>query len=126
MLTDPMPADAVQTALKRVSLAAEDLEEAHSLGLHALAAALRERGHGCLHLGPALPWPALTSAVRRARPYTVVLWSRTPVTGRAYRLVRFARDSPTCACTAPDRAGSNRSPRPRATWARCRPPSLPA
>ncbi|MFG1883054.1 transcriptional regulator [Micromonospora sp. NPDC049102] len=169
MLTDPMPADAVQTALKQVSLAAEDLDgnrvaslmlelaaewgvpalweqvcqpllarlpgrdaaeiavehalsegvrvgldvhrrepgrslptggvllagadrEAHSLGLHALAAALRERGRGCLHLGSALPWPALTSAVRRARPYTVVLWSQTPVTGRAYRLVRFARD----------------------------------
>ncbi|MGC4773611.1 transcriptional regulator [Micromonospora sp. DT44] len=171
MLTDPMPADAVQTALKRVSLAAEDLDgnrvaalmlelaaewgvpalweqvcqpllaplsgrdageiavehalsegvrvgldvyrrdpgrslptggvllagverEAHSLGLHALAAALRERGHGCLHLGPALPWSALSSAVRRARPYTVVVWSQTPVTGRAYRLVRFARDFP--------------------------------
>lgn len=69
-------------------------QEAHSLGLHALAAALRERGRGSLHLGPALPWPALISAVRRARPYTVVLWSQTPVTGRAYRLVRFARDLP--------------------------------
>ncbi|MGC4875559.1 transcriptional regulator [Micromonospora sp. DT43] len=171
MLTHPMPADAVQTALKRVFLAAEDLDgnrvalltrelaaqwgvpalweqvcrpllaglsgrtaaevavehalaegvrvgldvhrrepgrslptggvllagaeqEAHSLGLHALAAALREQGRGCLHLGPALPWPALTSAVYRARPYAVVLWSQTPVTGRAYRLVRFARDFP--------------------------------
>lgn len=68
--------------------------EAHCLGLHALAAALREHGRGCLHLGPALPWPALTSAVYRARPHTVVLWSQTPVTGRAYRLVRFARDFP--------------------------------
>ena len=69
-------------------------KEAHSLGLLALAAALREQGRGCLHLGPALPWPALTSAVYRARPRTVVLWSQTPVTGRAYRLVRFARDFP--------------------------------
>ncbi|MEU4474644.1 transcriptional regulator [Micromonospora sp. NPDC023888] len=69
-------------------------KEAHCLGLHALAAALREQGRGCLHLGPALPWPALDSAVYRARPHTVVLWSQTPVTGRAYRLVRFARDSP--------------------------------
>ncbi|MFJ6166413.1 transcriptional regulator [Micromonospora orduensis] len=69
-------------------------KEAHSLGLHALAAALRERGRGCLHLGPALPWSALTSAVHRAVPRTVVLWSQTPVTGRAYRLVRFARDFP--------------------------------
>jgi hypothetical protein len=69
-------------------------QEAYFLGLHALAAALRERGRGCLHLGPALPWPALTSAVYRARPHTVVLWSQTPVPGRAYRLVRFARDFP--------------------------------
>ncbi|WFE49033.1 transcriptional regulator [Micromonospora sp. WMMD1155] len=68
--------------------------EAHSLGVQALAAALREKGRGCLNLGPALPWSALTDAVRRARPHTVVLWSQTPVTGRAYRLVRFARDFP--------------------------------
>ncbi|RAO44967.1 hypothetical protein GAR06_03705 [Micromonospora saelicesensis] len=69
-------------------------KEAHSLGLLALAAALREQGRGCLNLGPALPWTALTSAVYRARPRTVVLWSQTPLTGRAYRLVRFARDFP--------------------------------
>ncbi|MET8259066.1 transcriptional regulator [Micromonospora sp. NPDC005205] len=171
MLTDPMPAEAVEIAHKQVSLAAEDLDanavatlvlelaeawgvpafweqvcrpllarlsgrtavevvvehalcegvrvgldayrrepgrslrtggvllagaekEAHSLGLLALAAALREQGRGCLNLGPALPWSALTSAVYRARPRTVVLWSQTPLTGRAYRLVRFARDFP--------------------------------
>ncbi|WP_258400996.1 transcriptional regulator [Micromonospora saelicesensis] len=171
MLTDPMPAEAVEIAHKQVSLAAEDLDanavttlvlelaeawgvpalweqvcrpllarlsgrtaaevvvehalcegvrvgldvyrrepgrslptggvllagaekEAHSLGLLALAAALREQGRGCLNLGPALPWTALTSAVYRARPRTVVLWSQTPLTGRAYRLVRFARDFP--------------------------------
>lgn len=69
-------------------------KETHNLGLLALAAALREQGRGCLDLGPALPWSALTGAVRRARPRTVVLWSQTPVTGRAYRLVRFARDFP--------------------------------
>ncbi|SCF24755.1 transcriptional regulator [Micromonospora chokoriensis] len=68
--------------------------EAHTLGLLALAAALREQGRGCLNLGPMLPWSALASAVHRARPHTVVLWSQTPVTGRAYRLVRFARDFP--------------------------------
>ncbi|WP_432954333.1 transcriptional regulator [Micromonospora haikouensis] len=68
--------------------------ETHCLGLHALAAALRERGRGALLLGPALPWRALASAVRRARPHTVVIWSQTPVTGRAYRLVRFGRDTP--------------------------------
>ncbi|WP_225855179.1 transcriptional regulator [Micromonospora noduli] len=171
MLTDPMPAEAVEIAHKQVSLAAEDLDanavatlvlelaeawgvpalweqvchpllarlsgrtavevvvehalcegvrvgldvyrrepgrslptggvllagaekEAHSLGLLALGAALREQGRGCLNLGAALPWTALTSAVYRARPRTVVLWSQTPLTGRAYRLVRFARDFP--------------------------------
>ncbi|SCF31350.1 hypothetical protein GA0070564_105368 [Micromonospora mirobrigensis] len=69
-------------------------QELHCLGLHALAAALRERGRGCLHLGAALPWPALADAVTRARPRTVVLWAQTPVTGRAHRLLRFARDVP--------------------------------
>ncbi|MGW4501667.1 transcriptional regulator [Micromonospora sp. NPDC004336] len=69
-------------------------QETHCLGLHALSAALRERTRGSLLLGPALPWAALAGAVRRARPRTVVVWAQTPVTGRAYRLVRFARDFP--------------------------------
>ncbi|NYF58380.1 transcriptional regulator [Micromonospora purpureochromogenes] len=69
-------------------------QEAHCLGLHALAAALREQGRGCLLLGPALPWAALAAAVVRARPHTVLVWSQTPLTGRAYRLVRFGRDFP--------------------------------
>ncbi|WP_433392692.1 transcriptional regulator [Micromonospora sp. KLBMP9576] len=172
MLTDPMPAGAVEAARKQISLAAEDLDssrvallvgevadvwgaaalweqvcvpmlaalpghtaigvavehalaegvrvgldafrrvpgrplptggvllagaeqETHGLGLHALAAALRERSRGSLLFGPALPWTALASAARRVRPRIVVLWAQTPVTGRAYRLVRFARDFPT-------------------------------
>ncbi|MEU7617386.1 transcriptional regulator [Micromonospora rifamycinica] len=171
MLSDPMPVEAVETARKRLSAAAEDLDanlvaalvlesaadagvaavwqelcvpllaglrgrdaaeiavehaltegirigldvhrrdpdrqlrtdgvllagaehEMHCLGLHAVAAALREQGRGCVHLGPALPWVALGSAVLRARPRAVVVWSQTPVTGRAYRLVRFGRDFP--------------------------------
>ncbi|SCG64672.1 hypothetical protein [Micromonospora halophytica] len=69
--------------------------ETHCLGLHALAAALREQGRGCLLLGPALPWAALASAVVRARARAVLVWSQTPLTGRAYRLVRFG-------CGAPD------------------------
>ncbi|NLU78709.1 transcriptional regulator [Micromonospora sp. HNM0581] len=77
-----------------VLLAGAEREE-HCLGLHALAAALRERGRDCLLVGPALPWPALTSAVHRARPHTVVIWSQSPVTGRSYRIGRFARDFPT-------------------------------
>ena len=69
-------------------------QELHCLGLHALAAALREADLGSLLLGAALPWPALASAVRRSRPHTVVVWSQTPVTGRAYRMARFAREFP--------------------------------
>lgn len=82
----PLPPDGV--------LLAGAEHEAHCLGLHALAAALREQGRGCLLLGPALPWAALASAVARARPHTVLVWSQTPLTGRAYRLVRFGRDLP--------------------------------
>ncbi|MER7460130.1 transcriptional regulator [Micromonospora sp. NPDC126480] len=69
-------------------------QETHCLALHALAAALRERALGSLLLGPALPWTALAGAALRARPRTVVIWAQTPVTGRAYRLMRFARDFP--------------------------------
>ncbi|MCZ7438418.1 transcriptional regulator [Micromonospora sp. WMMC241] len=68
--------------------------ETHCLGLHALAAALRERGRGCLHLGPALPWSALAGAAARVRPRVVVVWSQSPLTGRAYRLVRLRRELP--------------------------------
>ncbi|NES27920.1 transcriptional regulator [Micromonospora terminaliae] len=81
------------TAAHGVLLAGAE-HETHSLGLHALSAALRERSVGSLLLGPALPWAALADATYRTRPRTVVVWSQTPVTGRAYRLVRFARDFP--------------------------------
>lgn len=69
-------------------------QEHRCLGLHALAAALREHGRGCLHLGPALPWAALAGAVARTGPHTVVVWSQTPVTGRAHRLARLGRGFP--------------------------------
>ncbi|WP_434743659.1 transcriptional regulator [Micromonospora sp. SH-82] len=69
-------------------------QELHCLGLHALAAARRELRRGSLLLGPALPWAGLAGAVYRARPHSVVVWAQTPVTGRTYRLIRFARDFP--------------------------------
>ncbi len=49
-----------------VLLAGAEQEE-HCLGLHALAAALRERGQGCLLVGPALPWTALASPATHRR-----------------------------------------------------------
>ncbi|MDH6461296.1 hypothetical protein M2302_001466 [Micromonospora sp. A200] len=58
----PLPPDGV--------LLAGAEQEAHCLGLHALAAALREQGRGCLLLGPALPWAALAAAVVRVRPHS--------------------------------------------------------
>lgn len=82
----PLPADGV--------LLAGAEQETHCLGLHALAAALRERGRGCLHLGPALPWTALAGAMARVRPRVVVVWSQSPATGRAHRLVRLRKDFP--------------------------------
>ena len=81
--------------------------EAHCLGLHAVAAALRERGRGCVHLGPALPWAALHrpwcgparvpswSGRRPRSPPARTAWSTLAATSRRY------------GCTPPARAGSS-------------------
>lgn len=58
-------------------------DDLHSLPLHALAAALAERGLGSRLLGASVPLPALQSAVRRTGPAAVFLWSQTPATGDA-------------------------------------------
>ena len=50
----------------------------HTMPLHALAAALAERGVGCRMLGPSLPARALAAAVRRSGPSAVVLFARMP------------------------------------------------
>ena len=56
-------------------------DEAHSLALEALRAALGERGRGALMLGADVPRAALIDAIeRRPQPATVVLWSQTPQT----------------------------------------------
>ena len=52
----------------------------HSLPLHALAAALAERGIGARTLGPALPADALEAAVRRTGPALLFVWSQLPGT----------------------------------------------
>lgn len=64
-------------------------EEWHSLPLEALAAALTERGAPVRMLGPAVPEPALRSAIARLGPARIVLWSQTPRTGDAGLLARL-------------------------------------
>ena len=54
-------------------------EEQHSLPVHALAAALAERGVGARQLGSRIPTAALASAVRRSGPGVVFLFASMPV-----------------------------------------------
>ena len=56
-------------------------DDLHVLPLHALAAALGERGHGCRVLGASVPAPALQAAVRRTSPSALFVWSQTRATG---------------------------------------------
>lgn len=54
--------------------------EQHALPLHALSAALAERGILTRMLGPSLPAGALAAAVRRTAPALLLLWSQTLAT----------------------------------------------
>jgi hypothetical protein len=65
----------------RAVLLASAEDEQHSLPLHALAAALAERGIDSRVLGPDLPYFALAAAVRRTGPGVVFLWSQVAATG---------------------------------------------
>jgi transposase-like protein len=65
----------------RAVLLASAEGEQHSLPLHALAAALAERGIDSRMLGPDLPYFALAAAVQRIGPGVVFLWSQVPATG---------------------------------------------
>jgi methanogenic corrinoid protein MtbC1 len=56
-------------------------EELHSLALHALAAALAERGIETHFLGARTPIEALSSMVTRFAPPAVFLWAQLPVNG---------------------------------------------
>jgi DNA-binding transcriptional MerR regulator len=60
--------------------------EGHSLPLHALRAALAERGVPVRLLGAATPSDALVAAVRRVGPAAVVVWSQLERTGRPEQL----------------------------------------
>ncbi|MET7397240.1 transcriptional regulator [Dactylosporangium sp. NPDC005572] len=77
--------------------------EAHSLALHALAAALAQRRVGVVQLGAAVPWRALRAGVRRSTPRTAVVWAQTDATAdvdallaaaAAYPDTRFAAAGP--------------------------------
>lgn len=54
-------------------------EEQHSLPIHALAAALAERGVGARQLGSRIPATALAAAVRRSGPGVVFVFATMPV-----------------------------------------------
>jgi methanogenic corrinoid protein MtbC1 len=56
-------------------------EELHSLALHALAAALAERGIESQFLGARTPVEAISSMVTRFAPPAVFLWAQLPVNG---------------------------------------------
>lgn len=55
-------------------------DEQHVLPLHAVAAALAQRGTASRTLGAALPVDALQAAVRRTGPAMLFLWSQLPAT----------------------------------------------
>ncbi|WTW91900.1 MerR family transcriptional regulator [Streptomycetaceae bacterium NBC_01309] len=71
-----------------VLLACTD-RELHTLPLHALDAALAERGVAASMFGAALPTDALLRAVDRIRPSAVVLWSQHPDTADPAALRRL-------------------------------------
>lgn len=88
---DSVGYDGRQPLLPTGVLLAAAERETHTLALHALAAALRERERVPLHFGAALPWPALADAIRGVRPEVVVVWAQTTVTGSPLRLARLGR-----------------------------------
>lgn len=55
-------------------------DDHHALPLHALAAALAERGLATRTLGPAMPAASVRAAVRRTGPALLFVWSQLPGT----------------------------------------------
>jgi MerR family transcriptional regulator, light-induced transcriptional regulator len=84
--------DCVSTVLREVAERAVDPpgrrpvllscapDEHHTLPLHALAAALGERGVAARSLGPSMPAAAIEAAVRRTGPAALFVWSQLPGT----------------------------------------------
>jgi DNA-binding transcriptional MerR regulator len=69
-------------------------DDLHALPLHALAAALAERGTPTRTLGAALPADALAAAVRRTGPSLLLLWSQLPATADLSVLSGLPRTRP--------------------------------
>lgn len=70
-------------------------EEVHSLALHALAAALAERGIETHFLGARTPLDALSSMVTRFAPPAVFLWAQLPVHAQSKFITELPRVRPT-------------------------------
>ncbi|MER6508837.1 MerR family transcriptional regulator [Nonomuraea sp. NPDC001636] len=71
-------------------------EEQHSLAVHALAAALAERGVQTRVLGARTPYPALAHAMRRLGPAAVFVWSQRAETGDTAPLAALPQVRPAC------------------------------
>ena len=69
-------------------------DEQHALPLHALSAALAERGILTRVLGAALPPDALAAAVRRTAPALLLVWSQTPATADCASLLALPATRP--------------------------------
>jgi transposase-like protein len=78
----------------RPVLLASAPEEMHALPLHALAAALAERGVASRLLGARVPADALAAAYRRVGPPALFVWSQSPDTGRPALLEDLPRVRP--------------------------------
>jgi len=78
----------------RPVLLASAPEEMHALPLHALAAALAERGAASRMLGARVPADALAAAYQRIGPPALFVWSQSPDTGRAALLVELPEVRP--------------------------------
>lgn len=92
---DPEPAADAQSADgQRPVLLACGEDEQHALPLHALSAALAERGILTRVLGAALPPDALAAAVRRTAPAVLLVWSQTPATADCAALLALPTTRP--------------------------------
>jgi len=82
-------ADIVAPVNERAVIVASAPEDQHSIPLHAVAAALAERGIVSRVLGSKLPTAALQQAVGRIGPAAVFLWAQIPGTADATEATRL-------------------------------------